>query len=292
MEFNIYQKLARDFDQNPNRKVMNSYIIPLFGIIGESGALVSEFKKRLRDKGAHTKFKNNIEETLGNILWYTSNVASKMDLNLDEIAKNNLIKIKDRFPQKGTIICVTGLFDQDYQEHEKIPRVINLEFKEENSQGLKKILTLINNVPVGDPLTDNAYDDDGYRYHDVFHFAYAAVLGWSPVIRKLMTIKRKSNSLIDVVEDGARAAVIEEAISAFVYQHAKDHMFYENVEKVDNQILKTIKKIASHLEVSSCTISEWERAILMGYTVFRQLVKNKGGKVRVDLNNREIMFIA
>ena len=106
-----------------------------------------------------------------------------------------------------------------------------------------------------------------------------------------MKIKRKSNPIIDEIEDGARAAIIEEAISAFVYQHAKVHMFYEKIEKVDNQILKTIKNIVSHLEVAACTIAEWERSILLGYDVFRHLVINTGGKVKVDLNNREIKFL-
>ena len=45
---------------------------------------------------------------------------------------------------------------------------------------------------IGDELTDNAYKDDGYRFHDVFHSAYVAILGWSPVIRKLLKRKRKS----------------------------------------------------------------------------------------------------
>ena len=38
---------------------------------------------------------------------------------------------------------------------------------------------------LGNDLMDNAYEDDGYRFHDVFHLACAAVLGWSPVLRAL-----------------------------------------------------------------------------------------------------------
>ncbi|WP_372511654.1 hypothetical protein [Carbonactinospora thermoautotrophica] len=33
--------------------------------------------------------------------------------------------------------------------------------------------------PVGDSLSDKAYEDIGYRWHDVFHLSYAACLGWS-----------------------------------------------------------------------------------------------------------------
>jgi NTP pyrophosphatase (non-canonical NTP hydrolase) len=291
MEINKYQELAKEYDQNPNKKVLNSYIIPLFGIIGESGALVSEFKKSFRDKDAHTKFLANVEEILGGILWYSANIATKMDLKLDEIASKNLQKIKERFPKSDEIICVTELFDTDFSESEKIPRLLIVEFKEEIIDKVKIIKILVDGVPIGDPLTDNSYEDDGYRYHDIFHFAYAAILGWSPVVRSILKIKRKSVPKIDEIEDGARATILEEAISAFVYQYAKDHKFYDGINKVDNQIIKTIRNLSSSLEVGKCSVAEWEKAILMGYNVFRELIKYKGGKVKVDLNNREISYI-
>jgi hypothetical protein len=47
-----------------------------------------------------------------------------------------------------------------------------------------------NGVFIGDPLTDNIADRDGYRFHDVFHFANAAILHWSPVMRALVRHKR------------------------------------------------------------------------------------------------------
>lgn len=290
MELNKYQELAKEFDQNPDRKNLNSFIIPLFGVVGESGALISEFKKRLRDKHAHIKFKDNVEETIGNILWYVSNVASKQDLKLEDIALKNLNKIRERFPAKNQIICVTDLFDRQFPENEQIPREFEVEFKEYREGKNKKIVINHNGKKIGSELTDNSYNDDGYRFHDVFHFAYAAVLGWSPVVRYLMKIKRKSQSMVDEVEDGARASIIEEAVSAIVFQNAKNHKFYENIEKVDHFLIKNISNIVSHLEVSVCTTSEWERAILIGYSAFRNLVEHNGGRIFVDLNNRELTY--
>ncbi|TWR28356.1 nucleotide pyrophosphohydrolase [Mucilaginibacter achroorhodeus] len=291
MELNQYQKLAKEYDQNPNEKIMKSYIIPLFGVIGESGALISEFKKSFRDKAAHTKFKANVEEILGNILWYVANVASKLNLELDAITSKNLQKIKERFPKSGEIICVTELFDQNYPDNERLPRRVILRFEEVNDNDNRKVKIFLDNQEIGDALTDNSYEDDGYRYHDVFHFAFAAVLGWSPVVRALTRSKRKSNPKIDEIEDGARAAIIEEAISAFIYQYARDHNFYNGIDKVDNFLIKTIRNLSSNLEVSVCSVSEWEKAILEGYGVFRNLVKFKGGNVLVDLDNREIQFL-
>jgi hypothetical protein len=40
-----------------------------------------------------------------------------------------------------------------------------------------------NGVNIGDRLTDNKLEKDDYRFHDVFHLANAAILGWSPVLR-------------------------------------------------------------------------------------------------------------
>ena len=48
-----------------------------------------------------------------------------------------------------------------------------------------------NGINIGDRLTDNAMNPDDYRFHDVFHYAYVAVLGWSPVICSLFRLKRR-----------------------------------------------------------------------------------------------------
>src|SRR4029079_14836619 len=74
-------------------------------------------------------------------------------------------------------------------------------------------------------LTDNAYENDGYRFHDVSHRADAAVLGWSPIIRSGLKRKRKSNHKTDEVEDGGRAKAIEEGVSAHVFCYAAEHNF-------------------------------------------------------------------
>lgn len=59
-------------------------------------------------------------------------------------------------------------------------------------------------LPIGSPLNDNSHVDDAYRFHDVLHLAYVAILGWSPVMRALFGLKRKSSAKHDRVEDGAR----------------------------------------------------------------------------------------
>lgn len=56
-----------------------------------------------------------------------------------------------------------------------------------------------------------------YRFHDAFHLAHAAVLGWSPVTRFLLSRKRKCDLRTGEGEDGGRAIAIEKGISALAF---------------------------------------------------------------------------
>jgi hypothetical protein len=49
-----------------------------------------------------------------------------------------------------------------------------------------------------------------------------------------------------------------------------------------------IKNMTSHLEVSVCTPSEWEKAIVDGFKVWRQIRKLKGGSLIVNLDERSV----
>jgi hypothetical protein len=133
-------------------------------------------------------------------------------------------------------------------------------------------------------VTDNILDPDGYRYHDIFHFSHAVSLGWSPVTRALLKCKRKSQPAIDENEDGARAAALEEAISALVFSRAKMMRYFEDATQVDYDLLKSIQEMIQGYEVQSIPVWQWEHAILEGYRVFRLLTQNQGGAVKWDLH--------
>jgi hypothetical protein len=116
-------------------------------------------------------------------------------------------------------------------------------------------------------------------------------LGWSPVTRALLKRKRKSQPLLDNVEDGGRAAVIEEGVAALVFDYARRHRMLEGVAALDFQLLRTIKDMTSHLEVRQCTTGEWEQAILQGFGVWRAVLAARGGRIIVDLNARGIAYL-
>jgi len=292
MNFREYQEQALKTDQIPDE---NKVIVALLGLVGEAGTVLTEYKKFLRDGDAHKLFKDGIAEELGDLLWYIANVASKFELDLEEIAEGNLKKCLDRWGWRNSVQtgvkAIGYMFDRDFPEHERLPRQFVVEITEVSQDSSVKMKAFIDGQKIGDDLTDNSYLSDGYRFHDVFHLSYAAVLGWSPVVRQLLgSRKRKSNPKVDEVEDGGRAKAIEEGISALIFSYAKDHSFLEGVSTLDYQLLRTIKNMTSYLEVAQCSLGDWEKAILIGYEVWRQVDKNRGGTVVVDLDARSLRY--
>ena len=291
MEFNRYQQEAQRTDRVPMNASPNdpsSLIVPMLGLAGEAGQLLSEYKKHLRDGRVHQLFKERVSEELGDLLWYVANVASKFDLDLDEVAAANLKKVRARWGvEQSTPPC----FDQALPEGERLPRQFEVELVDIDGDGRKRVCVSIDGVPFGDQLTDNAYDSDGYRFHDVFHFSYAAVLGWSPITRALLRRKRKSRPMLDEVEDGGRAAAVEEGVAALVFDYARRHRMLASVTRLDSHLLRTIKEMTSHLEVSHCTAGDWEQAILQGFKAWRSTLAAQGGRIAVDLEQRRIDYL-
>ena len=212
-------------------------------------------------------------------------VTDGAGINLYDAAQRNLAKIASRWPRENEFI---PFFDDSFEEWEQLPRKLSVEFRQIERSGTKVVILRCNGLNFGDRLTDNIEYPDFYRFHDVFHFAYAVYLGWSPVIRSLLNCKRKSDPRLDENQDGARASIIEEAISAVVFSRAKEMEFYRGIDHVDYDLLKTIQEFVRGFEVEEAPLWQWEKAILQGYRVFRALRDNNGGKVTLDMINREL----
>lgn len=215
-------------------------------------------------------------------------MANNAGISLEDAARDNQKKTALRWPQEHIF---TPLFDESFPAYEQLPRRIEMDFKEIERKGARVVIQQMNGINIGDPVTDNAGEEDHYRFHDVFHLSYAAFLGWSPVLRSLLKLKRKSVGRIDEVEDGARATIIEEAVSNWVFNHAKDVDFFSSATSVDYRILKLIAELVRGQEVEKCPFWQWEKAILEGFRVFRLLRDNRGGKVIADLNARTLTIV-
>jgi len=344
---------------------------PMLGLIGETGEVVSELKKRAREGAAYVAFQDRLGEELGDLLWYVSDLATRRGIglanlddpddyggvdnaaNLDEgawirtalslaeqvgwitkayegllagrstnhefdselskaltllmadvrlltslhelsladIAKQNLTKVEQRWvlPKVGSASS-----EQLWPElkSELLPDCFDATLTDIGGRVSISFSVGGKTIPaVADSLTDNAYDPDGYRFHDVFHLAYAAVLDWSPVTRKLLRRKRKSDPRVDEVEDGGRAAAIEEGISALVFAYAARHRMLKGVETIEGSLLRTIRDMTRHLEVRVRTAAEWQDAIIQGFHVWRKIFAAGGGSIQVDRLARRIRFL-
>ena len=279
MDLNEYQARALQTDLAP--AVSGSdVLVPLLGLSGEVGELLSEYKKHLRDGEAHRLFSSRVEEELGDILWYVAAVGSRFDLDLESIAQRNLAKCADHWSRTTIERSVVGRFDAAFPTSERFPAHFVVRFEESDSGAGLTVRAFLEDRQLGQPLTDNAYDDDGYRFHDIFHLGFVAGLGWSPVTRRNLGWKRRSDPRVDEVEDGGRAIVIEEGISALVFRYAMEHDWLRGITRIDHDLLKTIKRMTAHLEAAECSVAEWENTILMSYPVWDSVVQRRGGERR------------
>lgn len=236
---------------------------------------------------ASTKDVETTQEQLARLLLLLGQSAELTEVSLDEAAQNILRKNRSRWPEE---YVYPPLFDATFEAHEQLPRQIKMEFQEHSLGGKAYVIQRWNGVNIGDRLTDNSVDEDDYRFHDVFHLSYAAHLGWSPVLRALLRVKRKSQPKVDEVQDGARAILIEEGVSTWIFGKASTHNFFEGVERVDYSVLKAVQDFVAGYEVERCYLWQWERAILSGYEIFRHLRRHRSGFVTADLNAHTLTF--
>ncbi len=212
-------------------------------------------------------------------------IVQAAEVPFAEIVHSNIKKVRGRFLKFNSADLPD--FDRDFLPAEKLPERFEIEIIQ-RMEG--KSYMRWNGVFIGDPLTDNIMDPDGYRFHDVFHLSYAAILHWSPIFRGLIKQKRKSRPEIDEGEDGGRARVVEEGLSAWIFSRAKNQNFFEGQESLSFDLLKVVQGFVRGYEVEKCPLSLWEYAILEGYKVFREVRKNEEGIIIGDRSTRTIKY--
>jgi len=69
----------------------------LLGLTGETGSLLTLYKKRLSDGYAFQIPEEHLSEEMGDILWYLAVIARRFGLTLEAIAAANLEKTASRW---------------------------------------------------------------------------------------------------------------------------------------------------------------------------------------------------
>lgn len=258
----------------------------LLALAGEVGSLVAEHAATGMSAGATA-----IEQRLVNILRLLVEASNEAGVTLEAAAIKNLSKIFDRWPRIRTY---PPLADRDAPDHEQLPRTLFIDVVERTVGGRTFVVQTCNGINVGDKLTDNAIIPDDYRFHDVFHFAHVAVLGWSPVMRSLLRLKRKSDPLIDEAEDGARAMLTEEGVTTWLFGQAQHLRFFEGVKPggLPLDLLKQVRQFVVGYEAELTPLWVWEEAILQGYEAFRFLRANRSARLHIDMATRSLRFVA
>ena len=97
MEFTEYQKLALKTALFPKKYKI---IYSAMGLGNEAGEVLGKVKKWLRgddgDGEMSEERKLALKDELGDVLWYLAVLARDLNLDLDEIAKLNIDKLKSR----------------------------------------------------------------------------------------------------------------------------------------------------------------------------------------------------
>jgi len=273
--------IEREQSRSPDSPEFESAVIAL---AGKAGLLLNEFSA-----GHVVSNRDLLSAQLAEIFRALVQAAAIAHVDLEEAARDNLRKINSRWPAHREYL---PLFDESFNEQERLPRKIEMHIVETKVGGKTCVIQLCNDVEVGSHLTDNKRSEDDYRFHDVFHLAYAAILGWSPCLRALFKVKRKSCPDIDEAEDGARAILIEEGVSTMIFHHALRLNFFASLKSLDYSLLKMIREFVDGYEVGQVPLWQWEEAILEGFKVFRELRTHRRGVVTADLIARSITFRA
>ncbi|KAA0914892.1 pyrophosphatase [Aquicoccus porphyridii] len=355
----------------PTDRFEDSEVTPiLLGLFGEVGSVMSTSKKLHREKAAFTGFRRDVEEELGDTLWYVAALCRRLDLKLSDmfaqvlggnsyavsIAANadpthpfaQVMTANDIAPLDAVLLrlgeqaanllslditadtakeqvlsfvrvyidavhaadvsfsavlssnmakaCGRFIapnahdlpdFDAHFPAEEQLPRHFEIEISQ-RANGLSYLRW--NGVFIGDPLSDKIADEDGYRFHDVFHFANAAILHWSPTFRALIKHKRRSMRSVAEAQDSGRAIVIDEGLSAYIFSYAKFVNFFEDQKTVSFDLLKAVCNFVRGYEVETCPLYQWEHAILQGYEVFREVRKNNGGVIVGNRDERTLRY--
>jgi NTP pyrophosphatase (non-canonical NTP hydrolase) len=102
MDFSDYQTKSRKTAKYP--AIGHPVIYPTLGLVNEAGEVAGKIKKVFRDKDGQIsdETRQALKAELGDVLWYLAQVATELNLSLDEIAEYNIVKLYDRL-ERGKI---------------------------------------------------------------------------------------------------------------------------------------------------------------------------------------------
>lgn len=289
MQFDEFQQAARRTDSIPlsGDEKLNFLLMGLTDEVGQISGLIKKFMRN--DIAVEGKI-NDLASRLGDVLWYVAICADHLGTSMSKLAEDNLAFINRRWthPQDSLFSTRREFLSAD---GEKLPDRLEFFFERQVVEGIVKMrLSLPGYGQVGDVVDDNEYKEDHYRFHDIIHIGMMACLRWSPVFRKLLSKKRKNDSTIDRVEDGAKARDIEEALSVLIFDYFEQNDFLESATSIDTNFLCGLRTIAGKREIAGITEKQWEDLMMQSARAIREMIKAKQGVLIADLSGGRVEF--
>jgi len=96
MEFNDYQKATKQTAKYPEQMAL---VYLSLGISSEAGEVAGKMKKWIRDgdsKMTREEWVQAMSSEIGDVLWYAARLADELNLDLGQIAQENMDKLLDR----------------------------------------------------------------------------------------------------------------------------------------------------------------------------------------------------
>ena len=96
MTANEYQKLAMT-TLNPALSQKDVLINGVMGLCGESGEVIDLVKKHLHQ--GHALDREKLIKELGDVCWYIAEIATALDVPLEDVLAQNIDKLRARYPE-------------------------------------------------------------------------------------------------------------------------------------------------------------------------------------------------
>lgn len=131
---------------------------------------------------------------------------------------------------------------------------------------------------------------DGYRWYYCFSLAFVAVLGWSPIIREMLGLKRRSCRQLEKAEDGARAQMVEE----FIIASALLSVFQASDPDaaISEAVIDEAVEVTRAYHLPHDALQDWRLAFAQGFKAWKAIRAAGGGLVHVDRRRRELTVFA
>ena len=106
MDFTEYQDQAEETAVYPDPGNIGGLTYCTLGLAGEAGEFANKLKKIIRGDTTMIQSRNDLIDELGDVLWYLSQVAWNLNVDLDTVAVLNIEKLKSR--QQRSVVKGSG----------------------------------------------------------------------------------------------------------------------------------------------------------------------------------------